>query len=67
MKIETTMECFEARIYGNWARIMLNASAGSEYEFLPEQSASITCLPQTAREMLGKTVRVTVKTVGNDA
>ena len=67
MKIETTMECVEARLYGNWARVTLNASTSSEYEVLPGQGASIVCLPQTAREMLGKTVRVTVEAIGDDA
>ena len=67
MKIENTMECTEARVCGNWARVTLSATISSEYEVLPEQSAAIICLPQTAREMLGKTVRVTVEAIGDDA
>ena len=67
MKIETTMECVEARLYGNWARVTLNASTSSEYEVLPEQSAAIICLPQNARQMLGRTFRVTVEAIGDDA
>lgn len=67
MKLETTMECVEARTYGNRARVVLEASASSEYEVLPDQHAAIACLPQTARQMLGRTFRVTVEAIGDDA
>lgn len=68
MKIETTMNCTQATVetYGE-AHVYLVSRRGSEYEDVLDEYLSVNCSPKAASQMLGKTFRVTVETVDNDA
>lgn len=68
MKIETTMTCVQAAVEpSGLASARLVSHRGSEYEQILEEYASVNCLPQSARKMLGRTFRVTVEAIGDDA
>lgn len=68
MKLETTMACGQVMIdpYGT-AYVRLESHRGSEYERTVDEELVISCLPQSARKMLGRTFRVTVEAIGDDA
>lgn len=68
MKIETTMTCTQATVetYGE-AHVYLVSRRESEYENVLDEYASVNCLPQITPQMLGKTFRVTVEAIGDDA